>query len=245
MTSIDLLGPVRINGHLTGTAARAWKYTDTPQLIALLVLHPDGLPIDRAVDAIAGGNRASRSKVHQLASDARKVLGRDVFPAQRDTYGLEVAAVDVDLVRFTDRADRAAELGPGPARLDLLIEALAEVRGRLFGGADWDWAVIDAAEISARIEQAATDAVADALALGRPTDALVAARAGLAIDTYHAGLMTDYARAALAAGDAGHIARAMATLTEFWGLDAPADVVEITDHLAATRQPHNTMGDAA
>lgn len=244
MTPIDLLGPVRINGHSTGTAGRAWKYTDTPQLIALLVLHPDGLSIDRTVDALAGGNRASRSKVHQLASDARKVLGPDVFPAQRDTYGLDMAAVDCDLVRFTDRADLAAELDPGPARLDLLLEALAEVRGRVFGGADWDWAIVDAAEISGRIEQAATDAVAAALALDRPGDALTAARAGLALESHHPGLMADYARAALAAGDAGHVARAMAVLADFWGLDAPADVVEITDQLAAMRRPH-TMGEAA
>lgn len=235
MTSIDLLGPVLINGNPTDTAGRTWKYSKTPELVALLVLNPNGISIDRAIDALTDSAPNGKRIVHQVACDARRELGADVFPPARDTYRLDLSVVDVDLARFAQHLDDAAD-STGPARLRHLLAALAEIRGRILGDADWPWADIDLAEITGRIEQAALDAVALALDLDHPSAAVTAARAGLRIDSYHPDLMAQFARAALAAGDAGAIMRAMAVLADFWGHDAPAEVIAISDELAATRR---------
>ena len=143
-------------------------------LAALLTRAGRPVPADELVEAAWGGRLPSHPKaaLQTVLSRLRAALGAERISAGISGYRLDVAADDVDALRFEALRERAAH-APDAAAAGLLDAALALWRGPAYAEfADRDFASAEAARLNG-LRAATIEDYADlSLRAGRATDAI-------------------------------------------------------------------------
>lgn len=173
--SISLLGPLRIEG-----TNRPPKRTKTREMIAYLVLHPNGASRDEISEAIwpGGDPQKTKPRLWEAASDARAALG-DVWIAENERYRLDRAQLKIDV----DELDQL--LGKDESDLQALDAALALWRGEPLEGADYIWADGEIHRLHATLIGLLERAGNLRLQRGDARGALELAERAIALDQFH------------------------------------------------------------
>ncbi len=169
MVRVEVLGPVRL-------VADGEPVVLSPQLarlVGVLAVADGGVvSAGRIAEYVAAahGEPGGGSSVRMAVSRLRKVIGGAVVSADGG-YRLDVDSVEVDARRLS--ALRAgARTGDAALRVEVLREALALFRGDPFGElAGEEWAVAEAARLTAERAAVAEDLAEALLAAGRGVEA--------------------------------------------------------------------------
>jgi DNA-binding SARP family transcriptional activator len=184
---IEVLGPLTISGtRKRGRGIRG----PTRELLAFLVLHPNGAHRDQVIDALWPDQppERGRNQLWRAAADARHHLGETILTRDNEHYRLERTQVTIDLdelenllVELDDRDDADA--------LPLLERALALFTGEPLAGSDLPWAENEQRRLHA-IQLELFERAGEAhLAAGDPTQALACAEQGLGEEPYNETLV--------------------------------------------------------
>lgn len=137
--SISILGPLKIEGaRQRGRKLRSL----TAQVLLYLVLHAEGATVEQLADALLPetDHDASRNRLWQSASEARRVLGDSFHRDEDGRYSVDRATVRIDLdeldLTLAGNHDRPID-PPDATRLE---HAFALFRGDPLQGVDWPWA---------------------------------------------------------------------------------------------------------
>jgi DNA-binding SARP family transcriptional activator len=144
---IDLLGPARlhIDGEETGRGTRVKSF----ELLALLVLNPDGLPGETLADTLwpDADTETARNNLHSTLKRLRATLrgqtgARDAMFVVNAShrYRLDPRLVGSDVWAFHAACHRAEATPEAEARHAALREAADLYRGALLDGAPYVWA---------------------------------------------------------------------------------------------------------
>ncbi len=165
---VRLFGPLRI--ELDGVEVRSGLRTTSRELLAFLLLHPDGVRRETATEALwpdmdparsAGRAKDALRSLRQTlqdpyrsaarAKDALRSLrqalqavtgqaGATVVELVGDRWRVNPDLVDADVWRFQAALATVATAADDQARLEALTRAGAAYGGTLLEGADYDWA---------------------------------------------------------------------------------------------------------
>lgn len=184
--AISVLGPLRIEN---GGSGRPKLRASAGELIAYLVLHPEGASRDQLLDALWPGDnpRRSEQRLWQSTSQARKLVG-DGLSRDRDHYQLARTKVRVDLDEFEQLLAQAQQSPDGSDRRGLFERAAGLIHGEPLAGSDYPWADGHIRRIRATILELLEHVGRARLAAGETRGALQAAEQGLAIDVLNEGL---------------------------------------------------------
>jgi DNA-binding SARP family transcriptional activator len=144
---VRLFGPLRI--ELDGAEVRTGLRIKSRELLAFLLLHPDGVGRETAIEALWPDMDPARSSAR--AKDALRSLrqalqgvtgqaGATVVELIGDRLRVNPALVDADVWRFQAALVTVAAAADDQARLEALTQAAAAYGGTLLEGADYDWA---------------------------------------------------------------------------------------------------------
>ncbi len=179
--SISLLGPLLIVAIRRKRGLRSL----TQELLAYLVLHPEGASREQLLDLLWPNDsprRARQQRLSQSVADARRHLG-EAFVAQGERYLLDRNRVWADVAEF-ERLRAEASSAAEPAReLELLERALALVRGEPLAGSDYLWADGEVRRLRASVVELLDRLGRARLAAGDAPGALAAAERGLSFDS--------------------------------------------------------------
>jgi DNA-binding SARP family transcriptional activator len=144
---VDLLGPLRIH---TDQEVRTGLRRKARELLAFLLLHPDGATRDTTIEALwpeidpARGAERAKTAVQNLRHTLRAAAGLDgatVIEWTGQRWRVTADLVDCDVWRFHAALAAAAAAAPDdPAKTAALERATAAYHGSLLEGADYDWA---------------------------------------------------------------------------------------------------------
>jgi DNA-binding SARP family transcriptional activator len=144
---VDLLGPLRIHTH--GGEVRTGLRRKARELLAFLLLHPDGATRDTVIEALwpeigpARGAERAKTAVQNLRHTLRAAAGLDgatVIEWTAERWRVNPDLVECDVWRFQAALAAAGSAPDDPARTAALDRATAAYRGSLLEGADHDWA---------------------------------------------------------------------------------------------------------
>jgi DNA-binding SARP family transcriptional activator len=144
---VRLFGPLRI--ELDDAEVRSGLRTKSRELLAFLLLHPDGVGRETAIEALWPDMDPALSA--ERAKDALRSLRRALQAATGhagattveligDRLRVNPALLDSDLWRFQAALTAAAAATDAQARLAALTQATSVYGGTLLEGADYDWA---------------------------------------------------------------------------------------------------------
>lgn len=142
---VHLLGPYRIEAN--GEEIRTGFRSKARELLAFLLLHPQGKSVEASVDAIwpdcdiARGTEGFRTAVGNLRKVVRAATQHpkaQVIERVGDRYRVEPSTFSCDLWRL-ESALREAKLASGPEAVAPLERAAQECRGDLLYGAYYEW----------------------------------------------------------------------------------------------------------
>jgi DNA-binding SARP family transcriptional activator len=144
---VRLFGPLRI--ELDGVEVRSGLRTTSRELLAFLLLHPDGVRRETATEALwpdmdparsAGRAKDALRSLRQTLQDATGQPGATVVELIGDRLRVNPAFVDADVWRFQAALAAATATTDTQTKLDALTQAAAAYGGTLLEGADYDWA---------------------------------------------------------------------------------------------------------
>jgi DNA-binding SARP family transcriptional activator len=144
---VRLFGPLRI--ELDDAEVRSGLRTKSRELLAFLLLHPDSVGRETAIEALWPDMDPALSA--ERAKDALRSLRRALQAATGhagattveligDRLRVNPALIDADLWRFQAALTAAAAATDDQARLDALTQATSVYGGTPLEGADYDWA---------------------------------------------------------------------------------------------------------
>lgn len=156
------------------------------ELLALLVLNPDGIDRNRLQNALFpeatlrnGGNH-----FRQIAFKFRQLTGLSLDRRDGNLVGLPVGTiVEAADIQFEELLQTASWV-PGEDRVDRLGEALGLVKGAYLGGSDLPWAEERRNHLDVVQEEARLEVVRLLLELGRPEAARNECEVLLALNRY-------------------------------------------------------------
>ncbi|MGH3050766.1 MAG: AfsR/SARP family transcriptional regulator, partial [Gaiellaceae bacterium] len=182
---VRLLGPLEITARRRG---RRRAPGPAHELIAYLVLRPEGASRDELLEALWPNDNPTRSEQRfwQASKEARKLLD-DGIVRESGRYSLDRRQVDVDadqLERLLAETDACTnEL----AQHQLLEQALALFRGPPLEGCDYLWAEGARRRLAARHLELLARVAHARLLVGDASGALDAAEQGIAVDSLNEG----------------------------------------------------------
>jgi len=146
---VRLFGPLRIERD--GAEVRTGLRSKAPELLAFLLLHPDGARRETAIEALWPELDPTRSA--ERAKDALRSLRQALRPADApagtsvvelvgggDRWRVNAALVDCDAWRFQAALAAYQAATDNQAKIAALAQALAAYGGELLEGAGYDWA---------------------------------------------------------------------------------------------------------
>lgn len=177
--TIALLGPPVI----TGVTDLIRPKSKTRELLAYLVLNPQGATTDELVEALLPRTRSQTAKhrIWRSINEARSQLG-DILPRSGDRYVLDRSAVTIDVDEL-DQLLARANAGTGAEREELLARAAALVRGEPLAGCTYAWAAGDERSLRGRIVALFSELAETRLAGGDAAAALTLAERALELVT--------------------------------------------------------------
>lgn len=177
---LSLLGAFRVVVEGSEVPTQDWSYTKPRELLALLALHPEGIPRDQAARLLWPEAAPSRLKnsFHVTLHHLRKALGRpgwvvqegDRYRIPRDvSVAVDALAFDAAASHALGRVRRGAEAG-SPAHATAREEEALQIALELYGGELLEGEVVGAwvEEWRDRLRRRAVDL---GLALGRILEA--------------------------------------------------------------------------
>jgi DNA-binding SARP family transcriptional activator len=144
---VDLFGPLRIHTH--GGEVRTGLRRKARELLAFLLLHPEGVTRDTVIEALwpeidpARGAERAKTAIQNLRHTLRAAAGLDgatVIEWAGERWRVNAALVDCDVWRFQAALAAASAAPDDPAKTAALERATAAYHGSLLEGADYDWA---------------------------------------------------------------------------------------------------------
>ena len=144
---VHLLGTYRI--EVDGEEIRTGFRTKARELLAFLLLHPQGKSVEAAVDAIwpdsdlargAEGFRTAVGNLRKTLRTATKNANAAVIERVGERYRVEASLFDCDLWRMEDALRAAKASGGGADAREALERASKEFGGDLLDGAYYEWA---------------------------------------------------------------------------------------------------------
>lgn len=163
---VHLLGTYRVIIH--GAAVGKGVRSKALELLAFYILHPQGAPIDAAIEALwpdappVRGHQRLWTVLGNLRSTVRAGLGRpevDLLVREGDSYRFEPGLVGCDLWHFQSaltEAQRAGSTGDLAAETTALQAAAETYRGELLPGLDYLWVETPREELHRRALNAFT-----------------------------------------------------------------------------------------
>jgi DNA-binding SARP family transcriptional activator len=191
---IDLLGApsLTVNGQEVGRGVRAKTF----ELLAILVLHPDGATGESIGDALWPDQNtdAARTCLHGALKRLRVMLRTHTGASQAmfvinasHRYRLDPRLIDSDIWAFQTACHRAETAPDADGRLAALRQASNLYRGPLLDGAAYPWAEPDRVALH-RLGLQVLVRLAAAIADDDPEAALSALERALVIDPYNESL---------------------------------------------------------
>lgn len=229
--TVELLGPVRI--HVGGAAVERGLRTKARELLALLLLHPRGLSMEAAVEALwpeADPKRSVewfRTVVGNLRSTLRQAsgLGHQMFIDRADGgYQADPILIDCDLWRFQRALARAQDASDDSEARQALAAAVAAYTGDLVEASYYEWAEPAREDLRRRALDAATRLAELHERAGDNDAALVALERAIGVDPYAEELYRRTMRLQAACGRSDAVGRTYKYLeTRLAELDADPD----------------------
>jgi DNA-binding SARP family transcriptional activator len=233
---VDLLGPLRIH---TDQEVRTGLRRKARELLAFLLLHPDGATRDTAIEALwpeidpARGAERAKTAIQNLRHTLRAAAGLDgatVIEWTDQRWRVNPALVDCDVWRFHAALAAAGSAPDDPARTAALDRATAAYHGTLLEGADYDWAEPAREELRRQAADAAGRLAELRERAGDGDGALTALEAAAAWDLYNEQLHQRIMRLQACLGRPDAVRRTYGRLqTRLAELDVDPD--DTTEHL--------------
>lgn len=146
LVEVSVLGTFRIEAN--GRALRTGLRTKARELFAYLILHPQGVTADVAIELLWPDGDAERGMVyfHAIIGNIRKVLrdatGRSdaTFIEWRgDRYTIDPCLIDSDFWRVQSALDTATKAADVGSQIAALATIGGNYRGDLLDGATYEW----------------------------------------------------------------------------------------------------------
>jgi DNA-binding SARP family transcriptional activator len=234
---VRLFGPLRI--ELDGVEVRSGLRTTSRELLAFLLLHPDGVRRETTTEALwpdmdparsAGRAKDALRSLRQALQDATGQPGATVVELIGDRLRVNPAFVDADVWRFQAALAAATATTDTQTKLDALTQAAAAYGGTLLEGADYDWAEAAREELRRQAADVAGRLAELREQLGDLDGAIAALEDGARWDAYNEELHQRIMRLQAQLGRLDAVRRTYARLQERLA-DLGADPDEATERL--------------
>lgn len=191
LTSVDVLGPMRVTVAGHEVAPGAWVSAKARDLLAYLItLRSESVRIDQALDALwpdepEREKTAFHTALYRLRGALRKGQDDDTkfVLVEGRRYRLDVSRFVFDVDRF-DALLAQARSSEAARAMALLAEADAIVRGEYLGGLDYPWLMGERGRLGDAHLEALASLAELQLRHGRLGDALRSARRYASLDPY-------------------------------------------------------------
>jgi DNA-binding SARP family transcriptional activator/nucleoid-associated protein YgaU len=214
---VEILGPLRITAR--GQEIRG-GLRKARELLAFLVVHPDGVSGEAISEALWPGSAPGRSasqrnlalrKLRDMLRAAAGLTEPMLVTLTAERYRLDPAFITTDVAGFQAALEAARDAADDPARLAACQDAAALYRGPLADGAGYDWAE-PYAEAARRRALDAWTRIAELLEPGDPDQALAALEIALGHDPFNEYLYQRIMRLQAAAGRPDAVRRTLRLL---------------------------------